>query len=49
MFLAIAKAIHIFSQTNTLVHMKKSQKTINKNFDMVEKLKNILIMSLRGT
>ena len=41
MFLVIANAIHIFPQTNKTCYMKKSQKTINKNSDMVEiKIKN---------
>ncbi len=36
MYSVIADAIHIFPQTNKTCYMKKSQKTINKNSDMVE-------------
>ncbi len=36
MYLVIADAIHIFPRTNKTCYMKKSQKTINKNSDMVE-------------
>ncbi len=36
MYLVIADAIHIFPQTKKTCYMKKSQKTINKNSDMVE-------------
>ena len=44
MFLSIANAIHIFPQTNETCYMKKSQKTINKNSDMVENFNYLFLI-----